>query len=277
MGANRDPRATGAVHEQDARTQVLLGRDCFVVIARAIPPGVQQRPGVTLLLGRGSALTIELSDRDVRSGWSFLLAPEQRRRFVGAQPHYSITIEPGHDSYASYLRWARDLESSESGRSRLADSPPRVAAAELERLSSAGAFDAWLHSFLTAYAVDPPPAQPLLLDFFGKLRELEASQPDATAEQVWRAFRAKRPGEQTYWSRWLHGQIGISLRKLVQWRKMRRAIEAAVDTRHATSVAHTAGFSDSAHLSRVCLRTLGVRPSDVQNDKTVQVLLLPRD
>jgi AraC-like DNA-binding protein len=112
---------------------------------------------------------------------------------------------------------------------------------------------------------------------FATLREVEASHPDPTAEDVWRSFRAKRPGDRAYWSRWLRAQLGISLRKVMQWRKMRRAMEAAATSRHATSVAHAAGFADSAHLSRVCLRTLGVRPSDVQNDKTVQVLLLARD
>jgi hypothetical protein len=263
---------SGRSHQEP--TRVWLGRECFVVAAERLPPGEQQRPGVTVLLGRRGPLTVELPERGVCTGWAFLLVPEQRRRFVGAQPHYSVTIEPGHGLYTGYLSWARDAASGKAAWTQIVAAPARVDPFELESLATTAAFDAWLRSFMVAYGVEPRAAEPLLLDLFMKLAELEAAHTDATAEDLWRTFRAKRPGDQAYWSRWLHGQIGISLRKLMLWRKMRRAIEAAVDTRNATAVAHAAGFADSAHMSRVCLRTLGVRPSDVQNDKTVQVLLL---
>jgi hypothetical protein len=122
-------------------TRVWLGQECFVVVAEALPPGINQRPGVTLLLGRGGPLSVEILDAGVRSGWAFLLAPEQRRRFVGAQPHDSVTVEPGHALYTGYLAWAREAANSEARRAQLADAPARVVPSALEQLPTRGAFD----------------------------------------------------------------------------------------------------------------------------------------
>ena len=155
-------------------------------------------------------------------------------------------------------------------------STPETLSAELERLPNVAAFDRWLLALLQSYGLEPEPHEQLLLDLFATLRDVEDAIDDPRAEDVWRAFRGKRPGKQAYWSRWLQAQIGISLRTLMQWRKMRRAIEAAAESRRVTSVAQMAGFADSSHLSRVCLRTLGVRPSDARNDKTVHVIVLAR-
>ena len=256
--------------------RVSLGHDCFVVAAETVPPGVNQRPGVTLLIGRDAALDVEVLDEGVRKGWVLLFAPEQRRRFAGVQSHYSLTIEAGHALYTTYLKWAREVAHSEAWRDRLARSAPAIPSAALEHLRNAAEIDRWLLAFLQSYGLEPEPREQMLLDFFDTLRRVQHAMADPRAEDVWRAFRATRPGSQAYWSRWLQAQLGISLRSLMQWHKMRRAIEAAAENRRVTSVAQMAGFADSAHLSRVCLRTLGVRPSDVRNDKTVHVIVLPR-
>ncbi|WP_111655469.1 helix-turn-helix domain-containing protein [Isoalcanivorax indicus] len=55
--------------------------------------------------------------------------------------------------------------------------------------------------------------------------------------------------------------IGIPVRRYVLWRRLRRAIETALDGASLTEAAHHAGFSDAAHLSRTFRDNFGVTPS----------------
>lgn len=55
--------------------------------------------------------------------------------------------------------------------------------------------------------------------------------------------------------------IGIPVRRYVLWRRLRWAIEAALDGASLTEAAHYAGFSDAAHLSRTFRNNFGVTPS----------------
>ena len=72
-------------------------------------------------------------------------------------------------------------------------------------------------------------------------------------------------------------ELGLPLRKLLLWRKLRRALESLIAPQAATQVAHAAGFADSAHLSRICLRTFGLRPSQANDRKILQVSRLADD
>ncbi|MFO0554300.1 MAG: helix-turn-helix domain-containing protein [Polyangiaceae bacterium] len=48
------------------------------------------------------------------------------------------------------------------------------------------------------------------------------------------------------------------------WFKLRRAIGAALlNGANLTEAAHLAGFADSAHLTRTCKSTMGVRPAQM--------------
>lgn len=56
-------------------------------------------------------------------------------------------------------------------------------------------------------------------------------------------------------------QLGIPFRRFVVWLRLRRAAEYRWNTSTLTEAAVAAGFSDGAHLSRVCRQTFGVSPS----------------
>lgn len=56
-------------------------------------------------------------------------------------------------------------------------------------------------------------------------------------------------------------QVGLPLRSYRLWLRMRRAALHLAAGHDATEAAHLAGFSDSAHLSRTCLRMFGLSPS----------------
>ncbi|WP_028007881.1 helix-turn-helix domain-containing protein [Solimonas flava] len=54
-------------------------------------------------------------------------------------------------------------------------------------------------------------------------------------------------------------QVGLSVRRLVRWRRLRLALQLALTGRALTVAAHDAGFADSAHFSRVMRELFGVR------------------
>lgn len=62
-------------------------------------------------------------------------------------------------------------------------------------------------------------------------------------------------------SRFLHlfsEELGIAWRPYLLWRRMLCAVQAIINKCSATEAAHLAGFSDSAHLSRIFRRTFGM-------------------
>lgn len=248
-------------------SQLLIGDNCFIVKAHVLPNGYNQRPGMTLLLSTGrTPLELEIEGQLVRaSGW--LLAPELRRRFIRPQPHTSVTLEPGHSIYSGLLAWARM-------------SPFKFQSLEdpvsIERLANAGNqldLESQLSQLVEQHCQTTPPVNTKLVYLLSLVDEAE--EDEATAESIWRTFRLRYPSTQAHCSHWLQDCLGIPLRKLLLWRKLRRALEMLSDAKPATEVAHAAGFADSAHLSRICLRTFGLKPSQANDHKILQVSRLP--
>ncbi|MCX4691104.1 helix-turn-helix transcriptional regulator [Streptomyces sp. NBC_01408] len=57
-------------------------------------------------------------------------------------------------------------------------------------------------------------------------------------------------------------ELGLPFRSYVLWLRLMRAAELAARGHTLTDAAHGAGFSDGAHLSRVCRRMFGIAPSE---------------
>jgi AraC family transcriptional regulator len=55
-------------------------------------------------------------------------------------------------------------------------------------------------------------------------------------------------------------QVGVPVRRYVLWQKMRRALDLAIAGDSLTTAALSAGFSDSAHLSRTVRAIMGIAP-----------------
>lgn len=55
-------------------------------------------------------------------------------------------------------------------------------------------------------------------------------------------------------------EVGVAVRRYVLWQKMRRALDLALEGQSLTAAALTAGFADSAHLSRTVRAIMGVAP-----------------
>lgn len=65
--------------------------------------------------------------------------------------------------------------------------------------------------------------------------------------------------------------IGISWRRYVLWRRLIEGLRLSIDGTTLTEAAVWAGFSDGAHMSRVCRSMFGVTPSEIaRNSRFVQ-------
>lgn len=58
------------------------------------------------------------------------------------------------------------------------------------------------------------------------------------------------------------GSLGLSVRRLVLWQRLRLALQQALAGRSLTEAAIAAGFADSAHLSRCVRQQFGIRASE---------------
>lgn len=68
-------------------------------------------------------------------------------------------------------------------------------------------------------------------------------------------------------------QLGVSIRRMVLWRRLRLALMLAMQGSSLTEAAHAAGFADSAHLSRTLRSMFGI--SGRQNLRHLHLRLLP--
>jgi AraC-like DNA-binding protein len=78
-------------------------------------------------------------------------------------------------------------------------------------------------------------------------------------------------------SRLLHlfkEQIGLPIRNYILWIRLKKVVELIANGESLTYAAHEAGFSDSAHLSKIFLKSIGINPSFlIKNSKFIQVFV----
>ena len=68
-------------------------------------------------------------------------------------------------------------------------------------------------------------------------------------------------------------EMGMSIQSYLRWQRLLTAMQNTVRGASLTEAAHGAGFSDSAHLTRVFRATFGIPPSRIFKDsRSVQVL-----
>lgn len=97
------------------------------------------------------------------------------------------------------------------------------------------------------------PLQPRLAKALQRIRRLDAD----TLPAALLAREAALSISQL--ERLFSGQLGASVRRLVLWQRLRLALQLALSGTSLTTAAATAGFSDSAHLSRCIRRHFGIR------------------
>lgn len=67
-------------------------------------------------------------------------------------------------------------------------------------------------------------------------------------------------------------EMGMSVQSYLRWQRLLAALRASAYGASLTEAAYTAGFADSAHLTRVCRATFGLPPARIfKNSHAVQV------
>ncbi len=76
-------------------------------------------------------------------------------------------------------------------------------------------------------------------------------------------------------SRLLHlfkEEMGLPVRNYILWIRIKLAIELVFDGHNLTYAAHEAGFSDSSHMSKTFVKSIGLNPAELlKNSKFIQV------
>lgn len=67
-------------------------------------------------------------------------------------------------------------------------------------------------------------------------------------------------------------RLGLPVRRLVLWRRLRLALALVLSDRSLTDAAHEAGFSDSAHFSRTMKKVFGVSVSQALRNLDCRLL-----
>ncbi len=69
--------------------------------------------------------------------------------------------------------------------------------------------------------------------------------------------------------------VGISIKKYVQWTKLTRTIRSVRNGISLTEAAHSSGFYDSSHFSKIFYENFGVQPSKfLLNSRSIQVRIV---
>jgi len=97
------------------------------------------------------------------------------------------------------------------------------------------------------------PLQPRLAKALQRIRQLDADALPA-AEIASEAALSLSQLERLF-----SGELGLSVRRLVLWQRLRLALQLALSGYSLTDAAATAGFADSAHLSRSIRQHFGIR------------------
>ena len=75
-------------------------------------------------------------------------------------------------------------------------------------------------------------------------------------------------------SRLLHlfkHEMGLPIRNYILWHRLQTAVKSILTGSSLTVAAHQSGFSDQAHMTRTCVKTIGIAPSLItQNSKFIQ-------
>jgi AraC-like DNA-binding protein len=123
----------------------------------------------------------------------------------------------------------------------------------------AGTVEAWLRSELLS-GRQPNTVHPRVQRVLRFLRERLAEVDEAHSLDRLAVVAGLSP------SRLMHAftaSLGVPLRPYIRWLRLQRALGELMGGATVTQAAHTAGFSDAAHLSRTVRRMLGSTPTEL--------------
>ncbi|WP_328411922.1 helix-turn-helix transcriptional regulator [Nocardia sp. NBC_00403] len=130
-----------------------------------------------------------------------------------------------------------------------------------------GAAMEWLHESGSSFGTGGPTRHPAVSEVLRLLPDRLSSGPIRLAELADAVHLSE--------SRLAHvfsAEIGLPFRPYLRWLRLQRAVELLAAGHALTAVAHSAGFADSAHLTRVCRSMFGAPPSEFRGIRWVAEL-----
>lgn len=119
---------------------------------------------------------------------------------------------------------------------------------------------------LAVLASEPTPPMPALHPALRKAAELIPARLSAGVEL--RDLAAEVGLSASRLGHLFAVQLGLPYRAYVRWARLQKVVEVLRDGGTLTSAAHAAGFTDSAHMNRMCRSVFGINPSELIRNLT---------
>ncbi|RFA30993.1 hypothetical protein CAI21_03190 [Alkalilimnicola ehrlichii] len=243
----------------------MIGRPGFIYTAPWIATRNTRPPSAAIILAAGPRpFTLIIKGRELRTRAAIVPPFVARGLYARNVPLVCFHIMPGSANYDAFSYLAQGsiplLERSLFTRFDL----------ELEllyrgRLSPAQALD--VYEAIVQIAIRYLPAQAHPDARVRRIRDLLETGPEPTLAQL-----AAELGVSYFWASHMMAKVfGMSLRDYKAWRKQQRVFDLLHSQRSITDIAHAAGFTDSAHLSRTYQRWFGQPPSYSRNSNHVRI------
>ncbi|ERS13568.1 helix-turn-helix domain-containing protein [Alloalcanivorax xenomutans] len=264
--SERDSSGFGILSHEVKDNVYMMGRSGFIYTAPWIDTRDTRPPSAAVLLSVGEGrFTVSAGGQEWR-GRAILVPPFVPRSLLAANvPLVCFHVMPASPHYDA-------LNGLAKGRISLLDRGQfGNLEQELEALFRGGlpaceAEEVYQEVLRVPFRHMPVP--PRVDPRAGRLRTLLEAQPEVSLAQL-----AEQLGVSYFWaSRVISDVFGMSLRDYKAWRKLQRVFELLHSDRSITEIAHAAGFTDSAHLSRTYQRWFGQPPSYSRNRRYVRIL-----
>jgi AraC-like DNA-binding protein len=211
---------------------------------------------VQMAVSFGARFELTMAGRRVRAQASLIPSREPHAFDTGGERIFYALVEPHGARGAALAQCAHELRGLD-----LAEVVPLGSEPAGDQVSLEAYADELIGSLTPG-----PPHRPLSPHVVAALEYLDAAlQGRPRLDEAARAAHISPSRLSHLFSQ----QVGIPFRRFVVWLRLRRAAEHGWSSRTLTEAAVAAGFSDMAHLSRVCRSMFGVSPSALQQMQPV--------
>ncbi|MBX3623100.1 MAG: helix-turn-helix transcriptional regulator [Rhizobacter sp.] len=270
MPARAEVRQAVAVGDEPApKSQLFVFADGFLFACEGMVSPETERYTATLMFATSEHdVPIEVAGRREAVAIAVLKPFVPKTLHADAQSFVSVAINPAHPKYRAFTRLA------DPGYIAMPRTLFPALRPQLDRLRTlqAGIADArqFYNDCIDAVTGLMPPLRPMdpRIERTMALLRADHRQPlEALADQVCLSYYRL--------SHLFSHEMGISLRQYVLSLKIHAACRCIGMGLSLTATAHEAGFTDSAHLSRVWAKAFGGPPSLFMNRQTIAIQPAP--
>lgn len=259
---NPDPTPVAAAPRQ---SQVYVYADGFMVSCDGmVAPRTERYTGTMLFAMREEGIEVEVAGRQQRAQILLLKPFVPKALNALAQPFISIGLNPTHPKYRAYTR-LEDPGYVTLPRSLFPSLNDRLQALWAGYLDVNHARRVYDHAIDEITQMLPPlrPMDPRIERVTASLAENHRQPLEALADKACLSYYRM--------SHLFSNEMGLSLRQYVLSLKIHAAARCIGRGMNLTATAHEAGFTDSAHLSRVWTKAFGGPPTRFLNPKAYSI------